>query len=135
MTNVKAEATPNERSLPRRDALLYASGSFSGNIVTRVIAAWLFYFYVADQPDVDIPRRVSVVAMGAVLTITSIIESFDDPLIGYWSDRTRSRWGRRIPFIVLATPPWALCFFLLWTPPHASESAANVLYLFAVLLI
>jgi GPH family glycoside/pentoside/hexuronide:cation symporter len=135
MTNAQVVTTPNERSLPRRDALLYASSSFAGNVVTRVIAAWLFYFYVADQPDAGIPRRVSVVAMGAVLTITSLIESFDDPLIGYWSDRTRSRWGRRIPFIALATPPWALFFFLLWTPPVASESAVNVVYLFTVLLM
>lgn len=127
--------TTSERPLPRRDALLYASGSFAGNLVTRVIAAWLFYFYAADRPDADVPRRVSVWAVGAILTITNVLQALDDPLIGHWSDRTRSRWGRRIPFIVLATPPWALCFFLLWIPPHRHESAANAVYLFLMLLI
>ncbi|MGH2598521.1 MAG: MFS transporter, partial [Dehalococcoidia bacterium] len=129
---IAENATP---SLPRRDAYLYASGSFAGNLATRVIAAWLFYFYVAEGGDADVSRRIPVWVVGVILTITSVIEAFDDPLIGYWSDRTRSRWGRRIPFVLLATPPWALCFLLLWTPPHTGESAANALYLFAFLLL
>jgi glycoside/pentoside/hexuronide:cation symporter, GPH family len=58
----------------------------------------------------------------------------DEPLVGYWSDRTKSRWGRRIPFVLFATPPWALLFFLLWLPPVAGESAVNGLYLFVVLV-
>lgn len=120
-------------SLPRRNALLYASGSFAGNLVSRVIAAWLFFFYAASGDDGDLSRRMPVWLVGAILTVTGIISAFDDPLIGYWSDRTSSRWGRRIPFIVLATPVWALLFFLLWVPPVAGESLANALYLLVVL--
>jgi GPH family glycoside/pentoside/hexuronide:cation symporter len=97
------------------------------------MGAWLFFFYAADEPDADIARRMPVWVVGLVLTAASIIETFDDPLIGYWSDRTRSRWGRRIPFILLAAPPWALFFVLLWTPPAGGESIANAVYLFFIL--
>ena len=120
--------------LPRRSAFLYASGSFSTNLVSRVVSAWLFFFYAASSEDADVPRRLPVWQVGVILTATNLVESLCDPLIGYWSDRTRSRWGRRIPFIVLATPPWALLLFLLWTPPHGGESAANAVYLAVVLL-
>lgn len=123
-----------EPRLPRRNALLYASGSFSGNLISRVASAWLFYFYAASGDDGDVTQRMPVWLVGAILTVTSLLSAFDDPLIGYWSDRTSSRWGRRVPFIVLATPPWALLFFLLWTPPVAGESAANVAYFLVVLV-
>jgi len=125
--------TPDLRpALPRRDALLYAFGSFSGNLVSRAMAAWLFFFYAANREGADIPARVPVWAVGTILTVTTVLDALDDPLIGYWSDRTRTRWGRRIPFIVLTTPPWALLFFLLWIPPVDGVSALNAVYLFVV---
>jgi GPH family glycoside/pentoside/hexuronide:cation symporter len=123
------------RPLPRRDALLFASGSFAGNLVSRVMTAWLFYFYAANSDDADVPRRVPVLVVGAILTAAMVIDALDDPLIGYWSDRTRSRWGRRIPFVLLATPPWALFFVLLWLPPVDGVSAVNAAYLFVILIV
>ena len=123
-----------ESMLPRRAALLYASGSFAGNLISRVTGAWLFYFWAADDGDGDLTRRMPIWLVGAIITATSLASAFDDPLIGWWSDRTRSRWGRRVPFIVLATPPWALLFFVLWTPPVDGESAVNVAYFLVVLM-
>ena len=122
-----------EPSLPRRDALLYASGSFAGNLVSRVTGAWLFYFYAEGGGDGD--PLIPVWLIGTILTITNIFGAFDDPLIGYWSDRTNTRWGRRIPFILFATPPWVLIFFLLWTPPHDDTSALNAVYFFVLLML
>lgn len=40
-----------------------------------------------------------------------------EPLIGSWSDRTRSRWGRRHPFMFAAMVPIALSFFAVFAPP------------------
>jgi GPH family glycoside/pentoside/hexuronide:cation symporter len=68
-----------------------------------------------------------------VLTAARLIESFDDALIGYWSDRTRSRLGRRLPFILGATPFWALFAFLLFVPPANAGTALTAAYLFIVL--
>jgi GPH family glycoside/pentoside/hexuronide:cation symporter len=71
--------------------------------------------------------------VGVLLFVGKLIEAMDDPFIGYWSDRTRSRWGRRIPFVVLATPFYALFFVLIWIPPVDHESVANALYLFFII--
>lgn len=71
--------------------------------------------------------------IGALLTAGRLIESFDDALIGYWSDKTRSRLGRRLPFILGATPLWALFGFLIFVPPPDAGTAATAVYFFVVL--
>lgn len=62
-----------------------------------------------------------------------MIETLDDPVIGWWSDRTRSRWGRRIPFILFGTPLLALSFWLLWVPPADAGIVLIALFFFVVL--
>ncbi len=118
--------------LPHFSRLLYASGSLGGNVISRSKDLWLIYFY-APPADSDVPPRITILVLGVLFTIARLIEALDDPLIGWWSDRTRSRWGRRIPFVVLATPFYAVFFALLWLPPVAGESMANALYFFLML--
>ena len=120
------------RELPLSSKLLYASGSLGANITFQTIATWLIYFY-APPDDADNARLVSIGLVGVVLVVGRVIEALDDPFVGYWSDRARTRWGRRLPFIVLGTPLLAVTFFLLWTPPIDHESAWNALYLFVLL--
>jgi GPH family glycoside/pentoside/hexuronide:cation symporter len=125
-------ATPSER-LPRFNRLVYASGSIAGNLISRTRDLWLIFFY-APPAGADIDERAPILAIGVVLTVSRVLEALDDPLIGWWSDRTKSRWGRRIPFVVLSTPLWVAFFVVLWMPPAASETAVNVAYLFAALM-
>jgi Na+/melibiose symporter-like transporter len=120
--------------LPRVNRLLYASGSIGGNAIGRSKDLWLLYFY-APPEDADIQRRATTLMVGVVLFSIRFIEAFDDPLIGYWSDRTRSRWGRRIPFVIAATPFLSLMFVFIWLPPSGHESTANAVYLFFVLAL
>ncbi|MBA4180692.1 MAG: hypothetical protein C0506_08910 [Anaerolinea sp.] len=125
---------PEVERIPRINRLLYASGSVGGNAIGRSKDLWLLYFY-APPEDADIERRATTLMVGAVLFSIRFLEAFDDPLIGYWSDRTRSRWGRRIPFVVAATPVLSLMFVLIWLPPSGHESTSNAIYLFFVLAL
>jgi len=122
-----------DRELPRGNMLLYASGSFAGNVISRVKDLWLIFFFAPPADETDVVRRTSVLAVGGILLVARVIESLDDPLIGYWSDRTTSRWGRRIPFVLFSTPFWALFFVLFWMPPDDHPTIANGVYLFLVL--
>ena len=107
---------PAADEIPRFNRLVYASHSFGSSVLSRTTQAWLIFFYAPPAGE-DAPTIVPRITLTTILLVLGVLDAIDDPLIGYWSDRTRSRWGRRIPFIVLATPFYALFFFLFWTPP------------------
>ena len=56
---------------------------------------------------------------GLALNLVLIADAITDPLVGYFSDRTRSRWGRRHPFMYAAALPVAITYYFLWTPPES----------------
>ena len=114
------------RLLPLRSKLMYASSSMGGEALTQSRSLWLLYFYT-EATDL-----LSPFAVGAILTVARLVETVDDGLVGYWSDRVDTRLGRRLPFILVATPFWALFSVLLFTPPESSAAAAGA-YLFIVL--
>lgn len=115
-----------------RTKLLYASDSLGGEALTQSRGLWLLYYY-APPAHARIGPLLGLGLAGALLTATSLVSSLADPVIGYWSDRTSSRLGRRLPFILAATPLWALFAFLLFTPPRHSGVLAAAVYLSLVL--
>src|SRR5690606_6824808 len=54
---------------------------------------------------------------GSVLLLARVWDAVNDPLIGWLSDHTRSRWGRRLPWMVASTVPFSLFFVLFWIRP------------------
>ncbi len=55
--------------------------------------------------------------VGLILTLSRFTDVITDPLIGFFSDRLKTRWGRRKPFILLGTPIYAAGIWLLFVPP------------------
>lgn len=98
------------------------------NLMGVLTAQWLTFFY---RPADDDPRPALVGAgtFAALMLLGRIIDGVADPAVGFWSDRTRSRWGRRMPFIVIGTPLLAISFVALWFPPAATATLENEIYL------
>jgi GPH family glycoside/pentoside/hexuronide:cation symporter len=119
-------------TLPLRTKLLYASSSLGSEALGQSRGVWLVYFY-APPKDAEISELLAPGIVAGILLAARLIGAFDDILIGFWSDRTQSRWGRRIPFILAGAPFWVLFAFLLFTPPADSGAAATAVYLFFVL--
>jgi MFS family permease len=75
----------------------------------------------------------SNIAVGALMTLDNILQIILIPIIAVWSDRTRTRLGRRMPFIVVMLPVSAVLFTLI--PPMAAASLAalvGILFVFNV---
>lgn len=72
---------------------------------------------------------------GVAVFIALCIDALSDPLVGSWSDSSKTRWGRRHPFMYIAAIPFAISFYLLFTPPAGLSEMGLFLWLavFAIL--
>lgn len=90
-------------------------------------------FYVYLQRYYGTVLSVDLASLGWVVLASRAWDAITDPLIGAMSDRTRTRWGRRKPWIAAATLPSALAFLLLFHPPRfAADSMAILAWLWAL---
>ena len=62
---------------------------------------------------------LSPVLISVAMAIPRIFDAIIDPTIGNWSDRTKSRWGRRRPFIFVGALLLSFFFVFIWIPPTA----------------
>lgn len=116
-------------SLPRRNQLLFTASSLGSEALGQSRGLWLLYIY-APSADSGRETLLPLFWVSVILAAGKLIEALDDALIGYWSDRTRSRLGRRLPFILAAIPFWALFAFLSFAPPADASTIGTAVYLF-----
>jgi GPH family glycoside/pentoside/hexuronide:cation symporter len=109
------------RQLSRRTKLLYGSGDIGFSMTSTIIGAYLAIF-LTDV--VGIRPGLAAIA----ILIGKSWDWVNDPLIGHISDRTRTRWGRRRPFLLFGWLPFALVFTLLWWRPPFSSPVLLVAY-------
>lgn len=65
---------------------------------------------------------------GLAIALSVVWDAVSDPLVGAWSDKLRSRWGRRHPPMIGAVIPLALCFIALFSPPDAATVSQSGLF-------
>ena len=107
--------------LPFWTKLLYGSGDFG--ISSIYMLRSIFYaLYLTDIVGLE-PRLAS---FGGLVGV--VWDAVNDPIIGLLTDRTRSRWGRRRPFLLWFAVPFGLSFILLWSAPHWDNQIALLTY-------
>ena len=90
----------------------YGAPAMPLSMVTLPLAVYLTPVY-ADSDGF----ALSLGFVGLVLALSRVFDGITDPLIGFYSDRIRTRWGRRKPFILVGTPIFVIGVWLLWVPP------------------
>jgi GPH family glycoside/pentoside/hexuronide:cation symporter len=101
--------------------LLYGSGDWGISSVGMMRS--IFYaIYLTDVVGLE-PRLAS---FGALIGI--VWDAINDPIIGVISDRLRTRWGRRRPFLLWFAIPFGLSFIILWAAPDWESQTALLTY-------
>lgn len=121
--------TPAARGLTGRTLYGYGLGSVASGVAGQALSTSIvsqFLFLVVGMP---------ALLVGTAILSSQIVDAILDPLLGLWSDRVRSPWGRRHPFMYAAAIPCALAFYALWHPPAALHGTALFAYVLAVLVI
>jgi glycoside/pentoside/hexuronide:cation symporter, GPH family len=96
--------------LPGRLKLMHGFGAVAFGVKDGGFSFFLLPFY-------NLVLGVDAGIVGAALATALIIDALADPLIGHLSDRTYTRWGRRLPWLYLAPVPLAMAWALMWSPP------------------
>jgi glycoside/pentoside/hexuronide:cation symporter, GPH family len=115
-------------TITSRHRLLYASGSLGVALSYQAFSAYIQFLYI------DI-LGVRAALIGFTWAIYGIWNAVNDPLAGYWSDRTRTRWGRRVPWIAALFIPLSITFFLLWFPFGNTASLSEIRLLIYFLIV
>ena len=88
--------------------------------VTARSLFWLYFIVTVIGVDISLA--------GYAFIIGRIWDGINDPLMGMISDRFRSRWGRRRPFMVAGAIPFGVGFFLMFNPPPFTSQIAVAIY-------
>ena len=88
----------------------YAIGMFGTSIPINMLKTFAFTFYVLGL-------GVTTQQWAAMMLIYTFIDALDNPVYGFLSDRTRTRWGRRRPWLAIGTPLLILCFIAFYNMP------------------
>lgn len=102
----------------------YAIGMFGTSIPINMLKTYAAIFYV-DRLGLTTPQWASI------LFIYTFIDALDNPIYGFLSDRTRTKWGRRRPWLVIGTPLLVLGLIAFYNTP--AFLGGQALYAYAML--
>lgn len=113
--------TPNIQDkfrIPLSAKFQFAIGNVGFVLSTGLFAAWLLNFYIKIV-------KIDPLLWGLAWLLYIAWNAINDPLIGYLGDRTRTRYGRRMPWLMISTPLISISFVLLFFPPMLDPTQAS----------
>jgi GPH family glycoside/pentoside/hexuronide:cation symporter len=119
---------PSDGSLPPSQKWIWAIGGLTENFIGLGIIFLGMNIY-------NLGLGISATLVGVVLAVPRLIDVIIDPLIGNISDNTRTRWGRRRPFILVGGVIAATFFVLQWSPPTGWGHQAIFFYFLATTVL
>lgn len=108
-------------NLTGREKTAYALGAVGKDMVYMLSSSYVLYYYQ------DL-LGVSAIAMGAILLFARVFDAFNDPVMGVLVARTRTRWGRFRPWLLIGTVLNAVVLWLLFSAPPALNGSGLVAY-------
>ncbi|MEO1209073.1 MAG: MFS transporter [Cyanobacteria bacterium J06638_20] len=95
--------------------LAYGAGDLGPAITANILGVFLLIFFTREA-------GLSPGIAGSLLMLGKIWDAFNDPMVGWVSDRTKSKLGRRLPWMLWGAVPFGLFFCLQWVVPEFSEN-------------
>ncbi|WP_110686533.1 MFS transporter [Salinicola aestuarinus] len=106
-----------------KEKIGFGMGDAGCNMSFAAVVMYLSYFYT------DI-YGISPAIVGVIFLTMRIVDAVTDPLMGFVADRTRTRWGKYRPYLLIIPIPLAISIFLLFTTPDWGQNA-KIAYAFA----
>jgi GPH family glycoside/pentoside/hexuronide:cation symporter len=107
--------------LSTKQKLMYGAGDIGFSLTSTILGVYFLFFMIEV-----VGLRPGIAAIP--ILVGKIWDFVNDPIFGHLSDRTRTRWGRRRPYLLFGALPLALTFTMLWYKPDFTSTAALVVY-------
>ncbi len=107
--------TPKSEKLSLSTKLAYGAGDL-GPAITANVGVFFALFFFTNVAGLNAGLA------GSILMIGKIWDAVNDPMVGVLSDRTKSPWGRRLPWMLYGAIPFGIFFFLQWIVPRFSAN-------------
>ena len=114
--------------LSRREKWIYGGGDLGFSLTLTIIGAY-FAIFLTDVVGIT-PRIVA-----AAIFVGRTWDYINDPIIGHISDRTRTRWGRRRPYLLFGALPFAIAFTMMWWRPPVQNEIVLAIYYAALYVV
>ena len=112
----------------RRLMLAYGLGDAGTGLAATTLGFYLFPFFTCAA---GLPAFIA----GSLLTVIKIWDAINDPLIGWMSDHTQSRWGPRLPWMFAAALPLGISLAAMWWVPEGSTLQRTAYYVLMAILL
>ena len=99
----------------------YALGAVGKDMVYMLSASYVLYYFQ------DI-MGVSAIAMGTILLIARVFDAFNDPIMGVVVAKTKTKWGKFRPWLLIGTLTNAVVLYLMFAAPPALDAAGLTAY-------
>ncbi|MEH2166208.1 MAG: MFS transporter [Nostoc sp.] len=114
-----AQRDPQSEKLDLKTKLAYGAGDLGPAITANISVFYLLIFFTSVA---GIPAGLA----GTILMIGKIWDGINDPLVGFLTDKTKSRrWGRRLPWMFYGAIPFGIFFVLQWIVPQFSANQSE----------
>jgi Na+/melibiose symporter-like transporter len=121
-----------EPSAPARTLSAAQLAAYGAPVLAFQFAVYFVgFFFLKFSTDLLL---IAPATAGLISALGRLWDAVTDPIIGAWSDRTRSRLGRRRPWMLLGVPTLAATFYAIWAPPESLGEAALVAWMTLALL-
>ena len=110
-----------KRKLTTAETIAYGLGAVGKDMVYMLSASYVLYYFQ------DI-LGVSALAMGVILMAARIFDAFNDPVMGVIVAKTRTRWGKFRPWLLIGTLTNAVILFLMFSAPPSLDGKGLVAY-------
>lgn len=107
--------------LTGREKVSYGLGAVGKDMVYMFSASYVLYYY-QDILGVD------AIAMGIILMAARVFDAFNDPVMGVIVAKTRTRWGKFRPWLLIGTVSNAVVLYLMFAAPPALKGGGLVAY-------
>jgi len=119
----------NHRKIPILDKIGYGSGNFSAGVSSQVIGTYLVFYCTAI---LNIPGSL----VGLAVSLSIIWDAITDPLMGYFSDMTKSKiFGRRHQYILIGGIGLGIANYLLWNISSGLSDYLKFAIIFLLILV